>query len=273
MMIAPGLLLVVGAVVAQPVYPLASAPRAVPVVCSHRGRLNAGDMENSVSVIRHTFAAGIPMVEFDLVDSKDGHTFLLHDPTLDRTTNGTGVPANYSDDALSKVMQLDPTTRKPAEPISRFSDLVTFAQGSGLALMVDLKKVAPSEAVAQLKAKGVLAHAVLLTFDDATSEAAFKADPDVVVSVLVRSDEEVDRVVAEAAGHPLALYVPQSGAEELFHHARLTGKTIITDAMGDLDGRAEKDGGEAYKVYLKTHPADILVTNNAEMLRAALSGR
>jgi len=273
MIIPSGLLLVVGAVVAQPVYPLASAPRAVPVVCSHRGRLNAGDMENSVSVIRHTFAAGIPMVEFDLVDSKDGHTFLLHDPTLDRTTNGTGVPANYSDDALSKVMQLDPTTRKPAEPISRFSDLVTFAQGSGLALMVDLKKVAPSEAVAQLKAKGVLTHAVLLTFDDATSEAAFKADPDVVVSVLVRSDEEVDRVVAEAAGHPLALYVPHGGAEELFHHARLTGKTIITDAMGDLDGRAEKDGGEAYKVYLKTHPADILVTNNAEMLRAALSGR
>jgi len=256
----------------QPVFPLLSAPRKVPLVCSHRGRLNAGDMENSVSVIRHTFAAGIPMVEFDLVDSKDGHTFLVHDRTLDRTTDGKGAPGNYTDAELSKVMQLDPVSRKPVEPVSTFDQLLTFAQGKDLALMVDIKSVSPAEAVAQMRARGVLTHAVLLTFDDATTDAALKADPAVVVSALVKSDADVDRIVAKAAGHPLALYVPQNGAEELFQYARKSGKALITDAMGDLDGKAEKDGGKSYVTFLKTHPVDILVTDHAQMLTSALSG-
>jgi len=256
----------------QPVFPLSNARRKVPLVCSHRGRLNSGDMENSVSVIRHTFAAGIPMVEFDLVDSKDGHTFLVHDRTLDRTTDGKGAPGSYTDAELSKVMQLDPVSRKPVEPVSTFDQLLTLAQGRDLALMVDIKSVSPAEAVAQLRARGVLGHAVLLTFDDSTTEAALKADSGVVVSALVKSDADVDRILVKAAGHPLALYVPQNGTEELFQYARKSGKALITDAMGDLDGKAEKDGGKSYVTFLKAHPVDILVTDHAQMVTSALSG-
>ena len=47
---------------------------------------------------------------------------------------------------------------------------------------------------------------------------------------------------------------------------------MITDVMGDLDGKAEKDGGKAYLAFLKTHPVDILVTDHAQMMTAALSG-
>jgi glycerophosphoryl diester phosphodiesterase len=254
----------------QPAFPL-SAPRKVPLVCSHRGRLNAGDLENSVSVIRHTFAAGIPMVEFDLVDSKEGHTFLVHDRTLDRTTDAKGAPGSYSDAQLSKVMQLDPVTRKLIEPVSTFEQLLDFASGNNLALMVDLKSVSPAEAVSELRVKNLLAHAVLLTFDEATTEAALHADPAVVVSSLVKSDAEIDRIVAKATGHPLALYVPQDGAEELFQYARRSGKAVITDAMGGLDNKAEMDGGRAYVTFLKTHPVDILVTDHAQLLTKALS--
>ena len=255
-----------------PVFPLSNAPRKVPLVCSHRGRLNASDMGNSVSVIRHTFAAGIPMVEFDLANSKDGHTFLVHERTLNRTTDSKETLGSYSEAELSKIMQLDPVSRKPVEAISTFDQLLTFAQENDLALMVDIKTVSPADAVAQLRARGLLAHAVLLTFDDATTDAALKTDPGVVVSALVKSDDEVDHVVAKAAGHPLALYVPQNGAEELFQYARKSGKTVITDAMGGLDGKAEKDGGKAYLAFLKTHPVDILVTDHAQMMIAALSG-
>jgi len=264
-------LLTTGLMLLQPVFPLSKAPRKVPLVCSHRGRLNAGDMENSVSVIRHTFGAGIPMVEFDLVDSKDGHTFLVHDRTLDRTTDSKGAPGTYRDTELRKVMQLDPLSRKPVEPISTFDQLLTFAKGKDLALMVDLKSVSPAEAVAELRAKGLLAHAVLLTFDDSATAAALAADPAVLVSALVKSDADVDRIVAKAAGHPLALYVPQNGAEELFQYARKSGNVLITDAMGELDGKAEKDGGQAYTTFLKTHPVDILVTDHSEMLTTALA--
>ena len=53
----------------QPPRPgLAVPPRFTqrPLVCAHRGRLNEGQAENSVAVMQRTWAAGVPMVEFDL---------------------------------------------------------------------------------------------------------------------------------------------------------------------------------------------------------------
>lgn len=39
---------------------------------------------------------GVDMVELDLKKSKDGELILMHDNTLNRTTNGTGKPEDYT---------------------------------------------------------------------------------------------------------------------------------------------------------------------------------
>ena len=36
---------------------------------------------------------GAELVEFDVQLTRDGHVVVIHDPTLDRTTNGTGQVA------------------------------------------------------------------------------------------------------------------------------------------------------------------------------------
>lgn len=62
---------------------------AYPAVCAHRG---AGKLapENTLAAFRLGYAHGYRMVEFDVKLAADGVAFLLHDDTLDRTTNAQG---------------------------------------------------------------------------------------------------------------------------------------------------------------------------------------
>jgi glycerophosphoryl diester phosphodiesterase len=64
-------------------------PWPYPRFAAHRG---AGKLapENTLAAMRAGFSRGYRMVEFDVKLSGDGVPFLLHDETLDRTTNGQG---------------------------------------------------------------------------------------------------------------------------------------------------------------------------------------
>jgi glycerophosphoryl diester phosphodiesterase len=66
-------------------------PRARPVI-GHRGN-RAHAPENTVESLLQAVALGVDAVEFDLRVSRDGTLVVLHDETLDRTTDGSGPVA------------------------------------------------------------------------------------------------------------------------------------------------------------------------------------
>ena len=55
----------------------------------HRGFENRAP-ENTIAAFRLAMAEGADGVELDVHISKDGHLVVIHDPTVDRTTNGSG---------------------------------------------------------------------------------------------------------------------------------------------------------------------------------------
>ena len=66
-------------------------PVAMPTkgICAHRGASDTHP-ENTIPAFREAIRLGAQMIEFDVALSKDGKLVLLHDNTLDRTTNGSG---------------------------------------------------------------------------------------------------------------------------------------------------------------------------------------
>jgi glycerophosphoryl diester phosphodiesterase len=66
-------------------------PRAQPVI-GHRGN-RAHAPENTLESLRQAVAVGVDAVEFDLRVSRDGRLVVIHDATLDRTTDGSGPVA------------------------------------------------------------------------------------------------------------------------------------------------------------------------------------
>ena len=60
-----------------------------PLAVAHRGHSIAYP-ENTLEAYRKAIELGIEMIECDLNITRDGKLVMMHDPTLDRTTNGTG---------------------------------------------------------------------------------------------------------------------------------------------------------------------------------------
>lgn len=52
--------------------------------------------ENSVEALNEAVAHGYGAVEIDIQMSSDGEIFLMHDPNIDRTTDGSGVAKNLT---------------------------------------------------------------------------------------------------------------------------------------------------------------------------------
>ncbi len=66
-------------------------PEAHPVI-GHRG-MAAAAPENTLEAMQLAFSYGADAVEFDLRLSADGEVVVIHDPVVDRTTDGTGAVA------------------------------------------------------------------------------------------------------------------------------------------------------------------------------------
>jgi glycerophosphoryl diester phosphodiesterase len=81
-------------------------------IIGHRGaRFEAP--ENTLTGYRYALALGINRFETDLHLTKDGEVVVIHDHTVDRTTNGTGA---VIDSTLAELQQLDARAQFPEWP-------------------------------------------------------------------------------------------------------------------------------------------------------------
>ncbi|HID07521.1 MAG TPA: glycerophosphodiester phosphodiesterase, partial [Armatimonadetes bacterium] len=69
--------------------------RVRPIVIGHRG-FSARYPENTLLSFRKAVELGVDGVELDVRLSKDGMAVLMHDATVDRTTNGIGAVADLT---------------------------------------------------------------------------------------------------------------------------------------------------------------------------------
>lgn len=70
---------------------------------AHRGGARDGP-SNTLAAMRLALAAGATALETDVHATSDGHLVLCHDPTVDRTTNGSGAIASMT---LAQCKSLD----------------------------------------------------------------------------------------------------------------------------------------------------------------------
>ena len=81
----------------------AARRRARPLVIGHRGAVGLCP-ENTLESIRQAAAAGADAVELDIRASLDGEPVVIHDATLERTTDGHGPVREHS---LADLAELD----------------------------------------------------------------------------------------------------------------------------------------------------------------------
>ncbi len=111
----------------------------------HRG---AGKLapENTLAAFKLGASHGYRMFECDVKLSSDGVPFLLHDDTLERTTNGTGVAGLQTWQTLQK---LDAGSwHSPAfagEPIPSLDTIAAYCISNGFDLNIEIKPTAGTD--------------------------------------------------------------------------------------------------------------------------------
>lgn len=80
----------------------ADGPRR-PLVIAHRGGAGLAP-ENTLEAFRRSLRSGADVLELDVRATKDGRLVVIHDRTVDRTTDGTGPVAEMT---LEEIRRLD----------------------------------------------------------------------------------------------------------------------------------------------------------------------
>lgn len=123
----------------------AAAPWPYPVWIAHRG---AGLLapENTLAAMRLGASLGWRAFECDVKLSAEGVPYLMHDDTLDRTTDGTGPAAGQPWLDLSRLDAGGWHGRSFAgEPLPSLDAVAAWSLANGLALNLELKPVPDDE--------------------------------------------------------------------------------------------------------------------------------
>ncbi len=105
-------------------------------VAGHRGDCY-NFYENTMSAFKGAVEAGAEMIETDVRLSKDLVPVLIHDDTVDRTTNGSGRVSDMAFEQLRKLNAAD--TNKP-EQIPTFEELLCFVSNTNITLNIEIKE-------------------------------------------------------------------------------------------------------------------------------------
>lgn len=164
-----------------------------PLVVAHRGDRRRRP-ENTLAAFDAAAAAGADMVELDVTVSRDGHLVVIHDDTLERTTDGRGPVCTRT---LAELRRLDAGNRFDprfaGERIPTLEEVLRAASGR-MAVNVEIKATTArgpvdprivDAVVALVRRLGAAGAVLVSSFDPALLARARRLAPEIARAVLV----------------------------------------------------------------------------------------
>lgn len=141
----------------------------------HRGAAGL-EPENTLRSFRRAAEEGADALELDLRVTRDGHLVVLHDPTVDRTTNGAGSVHELT---LAEVQQLDAGLGERSPTFKEVLEATT------LPIHAELKVVEAAEPLASGILEKAAERITLISFDPEALRRVKRALPDQPVGLIL----------------------------------------------------------------------------------------
>ncbi|MEZ4517332.1 MAG: glycerophosphodiester phosphodiesterase family protein [Chloroflexota bacterium] len=230
-----------------------------PLIIGHRGA-SADAPENSLQAFALAMAQGADGVELDVQLSADGRPVIIHDDTVDRTTDGAGSVADL---LLAELRDLDCGNGQPVPTLDDLFDML----GSGPLYNIELKPSGITDkgleaAVADcVQAHGMASRVLISSFSPLALRRARRHFAPSIPLGLLREREATRsacKLLGVQADHP--------------HHSLINAATMewATTNGYRVNTWTVDDPAEARRLIdLGVHG---IITNSPGALRAALSG-
>lgn len=141
----------------------------------HRGAASL-EPENTLRSFRRAAKEGADALELDLRVTRDGYLVVLHDPTVDRTTDGTGPVHEMT---LAEVRQLDAGL---GEKVPTFEEVLA---ATTLPIHAELKVAEAAEPLASGILQKADGRVTLISFDPEALRRVKRALPDQPVGLIL----------------------------------------------------------------------------------------
>ncbi len=180
------------------------------IVSGHRGTIEAGLPENSIAAFEAVLQKTTAIFEIDPRYTKDSVAILMHDATLDRTTNGKGKIADHTWDELRKLKLKDQAGNVTNYGINTLDEVIKWAKGKTI-LNLD-KKDLPLAATAAILKKYNAYSWVWVTVHN-TEQAAFylAQNPEQYMSMHIKDQAAWEKF--KSAGLPYDRMIVYIGPE------------------------------------------------------------
>lgn len=204
------------------------------LVGAHRGAMCHAP-ENSIAAFETAIAMGAYRVEFDVRRSRDGQIVVMHDETVDRTTDGTGRVADLTLEELRRLRLGGSAT----ETVPTLDETLACAKGR-TRLLVEIKAAGLAEDVAdRIEAAGMADACTVASFhEDELSRVRAYAAGRVATAYFLTDPERTAsfdvRAVIERLGISLLVVWPRAATAEVVGAAKRAGLHVRCGLRDDL---------------------------------------
>jgi len=148
-----------------------------PLVISHAA-CGGHAPENTLAGIRKAIELGADAIEIDVQASADGVPVLMHDLTVNRTTNGSGEVARLT---LEQLGALD----AGGEPVPTLTEVLTQTRGQAL-LVIEIKQPGIEAAISEVvRGRDALSEVMVWSFFPQALESMRRVEPAIPGGLLV----------------------------------------------------------------------------------------
>lgn len=240
-------------------------PEGRPLLIGHRGAMGYAP-ENTFASYVLALQQGVDVVECDVHLTADDIPVVLHDHTLDRTTNGHGAVQRHT---LAELQRLDAGgwrgSEFAGERLPTLDELLAWCRPR-VALSIELKngpifyQGLADRIVELVREHDMVGRASVISFDHRAIQRVKELEPRLSAGILFAARLVDAPAAARAAGADMVLPSDHFATRDVIEQAHAAGLAVSVWTVDDADRARE----------LAAIGVDAIATNYPDRIRAAL---
>jgi glycerophosphoryl diester phosphodiesterase len=163
------------------------------IISGHRGGREKGFPENSLEGFRNVLEQTPAIFEIDPRVTRDSVIVLMHDATLDRTTDAKGKLSDYTWAELQTVRLRDSEGNVTPYKIPTLEEVIRWSKGKTV-INLDKKDVPFHQIVALIRKHRAEQHVMLTVHTGAQARYYHDRLPEIMLSVFARNEKEYEDI-------------------------------------------------------------------------------